>query len=143
KAIGKVKRVVRLKRSKRVHADAEVVEVYRRHGFWKSRRSRWDDSEGSYSSHKAEIGKLCEAGLRLVCNRGRPEETRAELVYRGWAKCLRIANYKLLCPGRSDTFKTWHAGVQCIHDSRIIVVIIKRPVAGLLVDEVHALPGLV
>ena len=37
---------------------------------------------------KPKVGKFCEAGWRLVRDRGGPEEARANLVHRGWAERL-------------------------------------------------------
>src|SRR5439155_13083368 len=97
-----------MKGGQRVYAKGEIIKEQGRNRLRKSRRSR-----GVYTNRstrlKSEIRKLGEALLGFVSHCSRPEETGSNLVHRSRTKILRIADYELLCPGRSHGFETRHA----------------------------------
>src|SRR2546427_12948157 len=72
-----------------------------------------------------------------------PEEAQTKLIHRAGAESSVIADNELLSAGCRDAGKAWHAGIQRVEVVGVVEVIIKRPVAGHLVNEVHALPSLV
>src|SRR5882724_4703011 len=141
--VGNVEGVVRLKRCQGVHAEVKFVEVYLRHSLRKSRRSRGDNAQGSRSRYKAEIREVCEAALRLVGMESCPEEAETKLIDRARTDGLVVTDDELLSAGCRDAGKTRHAGVQGVQVVRIVEVIIKGPVPGLLVIKIHTLPDLV
>src|SRR5205807_3010266 len=110
----------RLKRGQRVHAEGKVVEVYRRHGLWKSRGARGNDPQRSWSRFKTEVREVCEAALRLVGMGSCPEEAQPKLIHRAGAKRLVVAHDELLSAGCRDAGKAWHAGVQRIKHVRVV-----------------------
>src|SRR5439155_26855219 len=130
--------VVRLKRRQRIHAQGEVVEVYRWHGLWKSRRSRGYDAESSWASNETEIREFCEAATWLVRMRSCPEETQTKLIHSGCTIIFVVIEDELLCTAYRSTGKTWHTGIQSVKIVGVVEVIIKRPVAGHLVNEVYS-----
>src|SRR5439155_12005678 len=105
KSVGDVPGVVWLKRRQRIHAEGEVVEVYRRHGLWKSSGAGGDDAQRSWSGFKPEIREFCEAATRLVRVRSCPEEAQAKLIYRAGAESFVVTEDDLLCTGFRDAGK--------------------------------------
>src|SRR4029077_20646154 len=140
--VGDVPCVVGLKCSQCVHAEGKVVEIYRPHGLWKSRRSRGDNAEGSCARYETEIGKVCKGALRLIGKGSGPEEVQTKLIHRAGAKRPIVTDDELLSAGCGDTGKARYAGVQSVEVVGVVEVIVERPVASLLVNEVHSLPSL-
>src|ERR1700751_2717589 len=136
--------VVGLERDQGWGADAEAVEVKLRHILRKSWKGIGNNSLGPGTGDKAKRGKRCLASLRLVQMCGGAEEGETRLIDRGGAERLGVADDKLLRPRWRLRGKTWHACCrQGVVGSRIVEVVIERPVARLTVVKVDSLSDLV
>src|SRR5215469_2359020 len=73
-----------------------------------------------------------------------PEKGRARLIYSGRSENLGVADDELLRPRRRLRGEAWHAcSGQGADNSRIVKVVVERPVAGLSVVEIDPLSDLV
>ena len=72
-----------------------------------------------------------------------PEETQTKLIHSGCTIIFVVIEDELLCTAYRSTGKTWHTGIQSVKIVGVVEVIIKRPVAGHLVNEVYSLSILV
>src|SRR5581483_4805430 len=108
-----------------------------------SRRAGRNDSERSQAGNETEIGKLSALALRLVGGCRRAHEAEASLVNRGGSENPGVTEHRLLRPGRGDGCEARHVSAKWIGYGRIIEMIIDRPVACELINNIHALAGLV
>ncbi len=75
---------------------------------------------------------------------GGAKETDPRLVHCRGSEVFGVAYDKLLRPRIGERREAWHTrGRKSVENARIIEVVIKRPVAGFLVDKIHTLANLV
>src|SRR5207247_10508574 len=68
-----------------------------------------------------------------------PEETQTKLIHSGCTIIFVVIEDELLCTAYRSTGKNWHTGIQSVKIVGVVEVIIKRIVAGHLVNEVYSL----
>ncbi len=139
---------IRLVEIEPVITDREAVEEQRRHRGRVTARASIDKAAVGRIRIKPVLrirgdGRTCR---RIRCMDSRAEEGDARNVYRGGAYRLGIAGGEQLVARRNRDWKARQIllteillVVDRIHRGRVIVVIVERPIAGLVVHEVDAL----
>src|SRR5215472_1996855 len=146
KSVGCRVSVIRLEGDQRGCTERKVVEIDLGYILRISRIGIGNNPLGAGTGNEPERGKRCLATHGVVQVGSGAEEGQPRLVHGCGSEGLGVTHDKLLGTGWGLGRKTGHAGAtarQRAEDSRIVEVIIERPIASLLVVKIYPFPDLV